>query len=317
MALDQWDPATEQLMMQLSSSLSSLKDVRFINNPVRTLRRFELLRELHRQNRNEFRAIRAGQDLCSLRYPVFLREERSHDGAISPLLKSSGEVEKAIGRALVQGHRLRDLLVIEFCNTADKEGFYRKYAAFVVGNKVIARSLNYGTHWMLKHEGTEFTQSMALEERKFVFENPHEEKLRKIFEIAGVEYGRIDYALKDSRIQTWEINLNPTIGRGLGATSGNVPAELEPIRTEVKQHFYRCFQDAWEAVDVTPTEDEAIRVSLDVSGVRSNRSSSARGPLLAAARALVRPAKSRLEPLAAPFLRLVGWCALRRNRICL
>jgi len=207
-------------------------------------------------------------------------------------------------------------LVVEFCETADKAGFYRKYAAFVVGNTVIARSLNYGTHWMLKHEGTQFTLSMAQEEREFVLKNPHQAQLAKIFEIAGVEYGRIDYAIKDGQIQTWEINLNPTIGRGLRRLSSNVPVELEPIRIEVKQHFYRCFQDAWEAVDVTPGDQQAISVAFDISKAQTNLSGeSARGRLLAGLRAVVRPAKTQLEPLAAPFLRLLGWFAVRRTRI--
>ena len=72
---------------------------------------------------NSFRAVRAGGDLDGLRYPVFLRNERSHDGAVSPLLTSAREVDEAIGRALVSGRRLRDLLVVEFCDTADARGY--------------------------------------------------------------------------------------------------------------------------------------------------------------------------------------------------
>jgi hypothetical protein len=30
-----------------------------------------------------------------------------------------------------------------------------------------------------------------------------------IFELAGIEYGRIDYGLVGDKIQTWEINDNP------------------------------------------------------------------------------------------------------------
>jgi hypothetical protein len=31
------------------------------------------------------------------------------------------------------------------------------------------------------------------------------------FELAGIEYGRIDYGIKDGRIQVREINKNPTL----------------------------------------------------------------------------------------------------------
>lgn len=66
-----------------------------------------------------------------------------------------------------------------------------------------------------------------------------------------VEYGRIDYALLDGAIQTWEINLNPIIGRGSRRpSSGAIPEALQPLRQAGKEHFYRRFQAAFEAVDV-------------------------------------------------------------------
>jgi len=33
--------------------------------------------------------------------------------------------------------------------------------------------------------------------------------LRRIFDIAGIDYGRIDYSLRDGAVETWEINTNP------------------------------------------------------------------------------------------------------------
>ena len=68
---------------------------------------------------------------------------------------------------------------------------------------------------MLKFQGSEFSPRMAREEHDYVLSNPHEADCASSSRLRSVDYGRIDYAMKDGRIQTWEINLNPTIGRGL------------------------------------------------------------------------------------------------------
>jgi hypothetical protein len=306
-SLDELTPAVQRLVGELHGELARREGYRLLNDPAGTLRRFDLLAELRRRRFNEFGAVRAVEDLSGLSYPVFLREERSHDGAVSPLLHSPSEVEARIGLALVQGYRLGELLVVEFCDTADGNGFYRKYAAFVVGKRVVARSLNYGRQWMLKQGGTEFSREMVLEENDYVSRNPHEAQLKEIFEVAGVEYGRIDYALKDGRVQTWEINLNPTIGRGTRPSRGASPRELEPIRTETKSRFYASFQEAWESVDLPADGRPAVRVALDPRTIQAARSEHVpRGRRLNALRAALRPARSALEPLAAPFFPLLG-----------
>jgi hypothetical protein len=311
--LDELNPAMRQAIEDLHRQLDGRDGVRILNHPVRTLRRYDLLAELHRRDLNEFRAARAGEDLTGLRYPVFLRGERDHEGAISPLLHSAPAVEAGIGRALVQGHRLRDLMVVEFCATADEEGFYRKYAAFVVGNRVVARSLNYGREWMLKFGRNEYSRPMVLEERDYVLANPHEAQLAEIFRVGGVEYGRVDYSMKDGRVQTWEINLNPTIGRGARRQRAKVPAELDSIRRETKVCFYSRFQEAWETADTAPDGQPAIPVTLDPRTIRAALSREVqRGRLLATLRTVLRPLKPLIEPRAAPALRFLSKLARGR-----
>ena len=310
--LDQLGPAATRLTGALHDALHDAEGVRVLNDPARTLRRHDLLAALHADGRNDFRAVRAGGDLEGLRYPVFLRHEHAHDGPVSPLLRSRAEVEAAVGRALVQGSRLRDLLVVEFCDTADDAGYYRKYAAFVVGERVIARSLAYGRGWMLKHQATEFTPAMVEEERRYLFENPHADVLRAIFARAHVGYGRIDYALRDGRVQTWEINLNPTIGRGLRPGSGKVPPALEAIREEGKRRFYAELRAALEAVDAGGESLAPIPFPADAAlreAARAELAHAARptgGVLADAVRRALRPARPLLEPIAARVLPFVG-----------
>jgi hypothetical protein len=256
-ALDHWlEPELASRVHALAAALAGRPGFRVLNDPARALRRRDLLDRLYREGRNVFRAERATGDLRRLRFPVFLRNEHRHDRPASPLLHSVRQVEGAVAWAVLTGHRLEDLLVVEFCDTSDAKGVYRKYAAFVVGERVIARSLSHSRHWMVKHGVSDFSRDAVTEELEYVRGNPHAAQLAGLFRLAGVSYGRIDYSLHEGRVQAWEINLNPTIGRGHRPTSGRVPSDLEPIRRQSKAHFYREFQSAWEAVDLPCDGDD-------------------------------------------------------------
>ena len=314
-ALDQLNAANIRLLTEIYRQLKDIQGIRFLNNPLTTLQRFDLLTELNRQGLNDFRAMRAGEDHVRVRFPVFLRNERIHGGAISSLLNSEREIKQAIGRALVQGHKLSEVLVIEFCDTANEAGYYRKYAAFIVGKKIIPRSLNYGREWMLKHSQTEFTMPMVLEELEYVTQNPHQQQLSNIFELAHIDYGRIDYSLKDGRVQTWEINLNPTIGRGLRPRSGKIPPELDAIRDRVRACFYQGFESGWNEVNLRTASAAPIEIRIDAKLIRDAETNNVHeSRLLSATRTVLRPAKPLIEPLSPPFLRLLSSLARFSHR---
>ena len=315
-ALDQHSPGMAAYIDAFHRALSPRDEVRFLNHPTRTLQRFALLDELHAQGRNSFRAVRVSGDLGALSYPVFLRDAIAHDGALSPLLHTAAQVEAAVGRALLQGHSPRSLMVVEFCDTADDEGYYRKYSAFVIGDRIVPRSLSYSRSWMLKFQGSEFSTRMAQEEQDYVMTNPHEDALRELFALAHVTYGRMDYAMKHGRIQTWEINLNPTIGRGLRPSTGKVPAELEAIRGPTKEHFYRRFREAWESVNLDGAPDSWIDVRIDENIVGGSLATEGENrswmhPLKYA----LRPLKPIVEPVVRLALPLLGRVAIRRTRV--
>jgi hypothetical protein len=265
---DEIHGATAQYIDALAARLSESPDVRIFNDPRHVLRRFDLQTELWRRGRNSFRSFRASEDWSALRFPAFVRAEGSHDGALSPLLRTQADVDVWIGRAIALGRRIDDLLVVEFCDTAAADGSYRKYAAFNVGGRIVARSLNLGRHWMLKFGGNDFSPAFAREELDYVRANPHEEALREIFSIASIDYGRVDYSLAGGTVQTWEININPTIGRGLRPSSRKIAAELRETREETKRMFYERFNAAWAAVaaqspgrDAPPFE---VRIDTDI-----------------------------------------------------
>ena len=298
-ALDHLTEPGRQLVGTMAETLERAgpeAEVRVINSPRRALLRFELLEHLHRIGLNPHSAARAGGDLAGLRYPVFVRDERWHTGALSPLLHTPAELSAALGRLIVRGHHLDDLLAVEFTDTADSGGTFRKYAAFVVGSAIMPRTLAVGRRWMLKHEGDEPTVSSYREQLAYVCENPHEEALRRIARAAGVEYGRIDYSMKDGAPVTWEINLNPTIGRGSNISALRISPELRALREEAKKHFYSRFRAAWAAVDVaSASRPIALPERPPVTGPVTYVENPYR---FAAARKALRPARAFIDRLA-------------------
>ncbi len=308
-ALEQLSAPMERLVEHLHAQLSACEGVRLLNHPGRTLRRYELLTELWRLQRNTHRAVRATEDLSDLRYPVFLRGERTHDGALSPLLHDAREVEAWIGRLVVVGRQLEELLVMEFCDTADANGIYRKYAAFIIGDQILPRSLDHGHDWMLKRQGTAYSHATLAEEFDYVRNNPHERELREIFAIAGVDYGRIDYSVQDGQVRTWEINLHPTIGRGREGSKYKAPAEFQAMHARTKDYMHERLREAWVNIDLQ--DDRELDVTLDpalVAAAIAAPPPGYRSPVTAAVRKALRPIKPLiLRHGAGVFRRLGGW----------
>lgn len=258
--------AGREMAAQLARQLAASPAVRVLNHPDHALQRTALLQTLYARGLNAFRAVPVAASNVALTFPVFLRRASLHEGPLSPLLHSPSELDRAIGWELVRGQPLDDLIIVEYLDTS-VDGAFRKYAAFGVGDRVIARSLSFGRQWMRKHAGSDFTAAMVQEELDYVRDNPHEQQLREIFRIAKVDYGRIDYSMLDGAVQTWEINLNPTIGRGLRPSSGRVPSALEPIRSETKRCFYNRFAAALIALDSRAVSvSEAVTVSITLPG---------------------------------------------------
>lgn len=184
--------------------------VRLLNDPSLMLRRFELLEALNAAGINRFRAYRVEDRRAIERYPVFLKREDAHSGSLSRLLESPAEVDRAIVRAVIRGVPAERIIIVEFCDTADANGLYRKYGAFSVAGRILPRHMFATTNWTVREATRNTPLGLLEEERRYVAGNPHEEQIARVFEIANIDYGRIDYSLLGDSIQVWEININPT-----------------------------------------------------------------------------------------------------------
>jgi len=184
--------------------------VRLLNDPRKALWRHALLGKLHREGTNDFRSFRPSEPRDAVRYPVFVRSEREHDGSLTPRLHDRESLDRAIAGVISDGKVREELLIVEFTDTSDGDGLYRKYSAFRAAGRIIPRQLLFGDRWEVK-EPQIVDADKVREERAYLESNPHAEAIEGIFRLAGIDYGRIDYGVRDGRIQTFEINTNPVV----------------------------------------------------------------------------------------------------------
>jgi hypothetical protein len=185
-----------------------------LNNPAKVKTRYALLHALHRAGLNDFNIYRADEINPSIRFPVFLRRNQLHDGPLTDLLHSARELENAIAAAVNGGTPMEHLVVIEFAAEPVQPGVYRKLAAFCVGDAIVPAISVHDAVWLVKYGQLGIAgEDLYRDELKLLQTNPFAEHLKKAFEIAGIEYGRADFGIYKGRVQIYEINTNPAVGR--------------------------------------------------------------------------------------------------------
>jgi hypothetical protein len=176
------------------------------------MKRYELLRELFERGINRFNVYRLTEFRRPKRFPVFIRDENEHGLIYSKLLNSPQRLDAEIKRILESGQTRENKIIVEYLQTSDTTGIFRKYASFMVGGKIIPRHLFFGDQWDVRYNSNNCLDAARLaEEKHYVEQNPHEGFLNEIFRMARISYGRIDYSVLDGKPQIWEINTNPCL----------------------------------------------------------------------------------------------------------
>lgn len=267
LAIDQMTPTEKDLAAQCwQKLLQAGPDVVLINHPSEVLRRYDLLETCFRRKRNAFRVRRAADFLKCEKFPVFLRISDDHNAALSGLLRTRKELARAVAKSLYRGYRLRDLIVVEYCDTADETGMFRKYSAFIVGDRILPHTLMHSHDWITKSQGRVIDAGTAGEEIEFVRSDEHLIWLRETFALAKIRYGRIDYGMLGGEPQVWEINTNPCIMRT--ACAPQLTAEQWRLRDPVRETFFPGFQAAFEAIDSAADPNQTIRIEISPSQLR-------------------------------------------------
>jgi hypothetical protein len=195
-----------------------------------------------------------------------LKQEHDHNAPLTGLLRTRKELARAVAKGLYKGYRLRDLITVEYCDTADGEGLFRKYSAFIVGDRILPHTVMHSNNWITKSHGRLIDAATAREELEYVQTNPHAKWLRETFALAKIRYGRIDYGLRDGKPEVWEINTNPVIMRR--ASAGPMPEEQIRLRDPVRQVFFPSFQTALEAVDSVADPNQSVRIEVSPGQLR-------------------------------------------------
>jgi len=230
-------------------------DFRLLNRPGGSLCRLDLLEKLYTAGINPFRCLPANKLPENLNFPVFVRKGRDHYGKITGLISDRAGLEKTIADTQKEGLPKEEILVTEFADTSDQNGVFRKYSAFLVGDAIVPRHIFFSKKWMIK--GADLVNPEYIDEEiRFLENNPHKEELKKIFALAGMNYGRIDYGMKNGKPVVWEINPNPMI-----ASSSSLK---KPKRRPAHDTFAGLFIAAFEKLN-SPQTGAAVRNPLSGS----------------------------------------------------
>jgi hypothetical protein len=262
--LDQATAAQRELVARLwDGHVAAAPHAPRLNDPRRVLLRFELLQRLWETGLNRFRVYGVDQAEEITKFPVFVRHRHRHNGPSTRLAYSHDELRWVIAALRVRGRRMRDHMIVEYCDVSGSDGLFRKYAAFKVGSHIIPSHVFTSPSWNVKSRRNQPTESSVQEGLEYQRDNPHAAWLERVFAFAGIDYGRVDYGFAGGEPQVWEINLNATLGRAEGKSRHtNLPAPLKALRDGGREMFHAQLRTAFQELD-RPSDGAVVDVPID------------------------------------------------------
>lgn len=222
-----------------------------LNHPAEVESRFVLLDRLFRQGINGFRVYRADEAPRPARFPVFVRRDYDHRINARALIHGQGELDAELARLRAEGIPLLGRLVIEYASTEASPGIWFRGSTYRAGDAIIAHHMALDDTWLVKNgfdaarlERFGGRDGFLAQERAFVTGNEHAALFRRVFDIAGIQYGRADFGFEGGRIQVYEINTNPTHG-----APREVFADIHPGRAPTQRLSEDRLRDALNALD--------------------------------------------------------------------
>ena len=188
--------------------------LKVLNDPARASQRYRLLRILKTAGLNDFDAWSLNDVPLPApeQYPVFLRTASAHRGVLSGLLQNAHELQSAVAEAVRRGLPARELLVVQYCAQPVAPGLFRKLSVYRVGQRMVSCTCVHDSQWVAKIGVSGIAgQELYDDELRIVRDNPYAEYMRKVFDLADIDYGRADFGLVNGRPQVYEINTNPSI----------------------------------------------------------------------------------------------------------
>lgn len=248
---------------QVATSLEA-GGARVLNHPARVYSRLEILRRLRAAGLNQFSAWPADAAPRPDAFPVFIRNAFDHSRRQIELLPDLAALDAALRRLKAKGTPLTGKLVIEYAGEPCNPGLWQRLASWRVAEAVIAHHRAIDTSWLVKDglPANAFSAHPARSdfvavERDFVTGNRHVDIVRAAFDIAGIEYGRADFALVGGRPQIYEINTNPN-----HTPHGVLARDTHPDRIDIQMASENRLQEAILAIDTPAAGPIRLRGSL-------------------------------------------------------
>ena len=227
-----------------------------LNDPTRVRKRLSLLRSLHRSGINSFSAYSVEEAEEIAQFPVFIRGADDHKGPLTHLIPDRETLKRALEALTKIGYPTSTLIIVEYAAEPVRPGIFRKLSVFRVADRYLPHVCVHDVNWIIK-EGRSGVAPPELydEELEIVRTNPFAERMKKAFEIAEIDFGRVDFSFLNGRPCVYEINTNPTIARPY--------PHAFPQRVESMRIWWEGLAEALRAIDGPIKGAER---QLDVSG---------------------------------------------------
>ncbi len=219
------------LVKRVIRRLRGRDDIRIWGDPSRWLGRHALLTQLADEGINDFRSFTVDQVAdAQIAFPVFVRWANDHRGTVGGVIDDRESLDRRLARVARQHHRRMrwigdQLLVVEKADAISPDGLYRKYSVFRLGDDFIPGHMIAAEGWVTKKSKV-VTDDLVREEDEFLANPKDLDVIKRAFEIAGIDYGRIDWGYVNGRPQIWEINTNPMISPAATPHEMRMPAQL-------------------------------------------------------------------------------------------
>lgn len=210
--VDRLDAGERRLAAQFYRHINAQTGFRALNDPAVAMNRFRLLRTLFEKGVNSFNAYLVPEKARPSRYPVFIRRNSASVPPLTGLLRDEVELDREINRLVAAGEVAEDLILIEYCAQEVEVGIFAKQAEYRIGNQYVPNATQFSDGWYVKRAThIEVPDRFHHADALMLEENPYAAPLARVFEIAGIEYGRADFGVVNGRPEVFEINFNPDL----------------------------------------------------------------------------------------------------------
>jgi len=240
---------------------------RVLNDPTRVLTRLPLLQCLHRNGINAFNVYSLDEADASKQFPVFIRIADDHKGPLTDLILDQDTLECAIEALTEIGYPRSELMIVEYSAEPVRPGIFRKLSVFRVAERYLPHVCVHDVSWNIK-AGRSGVAPPELydEELEILQKNPYAERMKKVFEIARIDFGRVDFSFVNGRPCIYEINTNPTIA---SPSPHSFPQRVASMKVWWEGllsalHAIDQLDEPGTQVDVSVDEPTTLRNALDI-----------------------------------------------------